>query len=44
VSFSVGITTFRLGLDPDNFVIPFETSLADSLTTVILYFMIMLWF
>lgn len=44
VSFSVGITTYKLGLDPDNFVIPFETSLADSLTTVILYLMILVWY
>jgi len=44
VSFAVGIVTFRRGLNPDNFVIPFETSLADSLTTVILYLMIIVWY
>jgi len=37
ISFVVGIVTFRRGLDPDNFIIPFETSLADSLTTIFLY-------
>jgi mgtE-like transporter len=36
VSFYVAILTFRRGLDPDNFVIPIESSLADSITTVAL--------
>lgn len=44
VSFAVGVVTYNLGFDPDNFVIPFETSLADSLTTVILYLMILVWY
>lgn len=44
VSFSVAIVSFNRGLDPDNFVIPFETSLADSLTTVFLYLMILVWY
>ncbi|MBD3171649.1 hypothetical protein GF326_04195 [Candidatus Bathyarchaeota archaeon] len=44
ISFGVGIITFKRGLDPDNFVIPFETSLADSLTTLVLFLMILLWF
>ncbi|MCW4048535.1 MAG: magnesium transporter [Candidatus Bathyarchaeota archaeon] len=44
VSFAVGIVTFQRGLDPDNFVIPFETSLADGLTTVFLYLMIIVWY
>jgi len=44
VSFSIGIITVKKGLDPDNFVIPFETSLADGLTTVILYLMMRAWF
>jgi mgtE-like transporter len=35
-SFYVAILTFRRGLDPDNFVIPIESSLADSITTVAL--------
>jgi mgtE-like transporter len=36
VSFYVAILTFRRGLDPDNFVIPIESSLADGITTVAL--------
>jgi mgtE-like transporter len=34
ISFLVAILTFRKGLDPDNFVIPIESSLADTLTSV----------
>ncbi|MEJ5327934.1 MAG: magnesium transporter [Candidatus Bathyarchaeia archaeon] len=34
VSYAVSILTFSRGLDPDNFVIPLESSLADSLTTI----------
>jgi len=34
VSYAVSILTFKRGLDPDNFVIPIESSLADSVTTV----------
>ncbi|MDG6222756.1 MAG: magnesium transporter [Candidatus Bathyarchaeota archaeon] len=36
VSFSVAILTYRRGLDPDNFVIPIESSLADTITTLAL--------
>ncbi|UCG36015.1 MAG: magnesium transporter [Candidatus Bathyarchaeota archaeon] len=36
ISFSVAILTFQRGLDPDNFVIPIESSLADTVTTVAL--------
>lgn len=36
VSYAVSILTFSRGLDPDNFVIPLESSLADSLTTIAL--------
>jgi mgtE-like transporter len=36
ISFAVAIATFRKGLDPDNFVIPIESSLADGITTVAL--------
>ncbi|MBN1784620.1 MAG: magnesium transporter [Candidatus Bathyarchaeota archaeon] len=36
VSFAVAILTYRKGFDPDNFVIPIETSLADSITTLAL--------
>ena len=34
VAYAVAIFTYRRGLDPDNFVIPIESSLADSITTV----------
>ncbi|MEM3696058.1 MAG: magnesium transporter [Candidatus Bathyarchaeia archaeon] len=36
ISFAVAILTFQKGLDPDNFVIPIESSLADSITTIAL--------
>jgi len=34
ISFVVAIFSFKRGLDPDNFVIPIESSLADTLTSV----------
>jgi mgtE-like transporter len=34
ISFVVALLTFKRGLDPDNFVIPIESSLADGITTV----------
>jgi len=34
VSYLVSILTFKRGFDPDNFVIPIESSLADSITTI----------
>jgi len=34
ISYGVAILTYQKGLDPDNFVIPIESSLADSLTTI----------
>jgi mgtE-like transporter len=34
ISYAVSILTFQKGLDPDNFVIPIESSLADSLTSL----------
>jgi len=34
ISWAVSIITFHRGLDPDNFVIPIESSMADSMTTV----------
>lgn len=43
ISFSVAILTFQKGLDPDNFVIPIESSLADTLTTVSLWLMFSIW-
>jgi mgtE-like transporter len=36
VSFAVAILTHRRGFNPDNFVIPIETSFADSVTTLAL--------
>jgi mgtE-like transporter len=36
VSFGVSILTFKRGLDPDNFVIPIESTLADSVTSLAL--------
>ena len=35
-SYAVSILTFKRGLDPDNFVIPVESSLADSVTSLAL--------
>lgn len=34
VAYMTAILTFRRGLDPDNFVIPIESSLADGITTI----------
>jgi len=34
ISYAVAIFTYRRGWDPDNFVIPIESSLADGITTV----------
>lgn len=36
LSYGVSILTFQKGLDPDNFVIPIESSFADSLMTIAL--------
>jgi len=36
ISYTVSILTFQKGLDPDNFVIPIESSLADSMTSLAL--------
>ena len=38
ITFAVGYLTYKKGLDPDNFVIPIESSLADSITTGALFF------
>lgn len=37
ISWAVSVITFRRGLDPDNFVIPIESSMADSMTTISLF-------
>jgi mgtE-like transporter len=34
VSYSVAILTYQRGLDPDNFEIPIESSMADALTSI----------
>ena len=36
ISYAISILTFQKGLDPDNFVIPIESSLADSITSIAL--------
>jgi len=36
VSYTISILTFKKGLDPDNFVIPIESSFADSMTSIAL--------
>ncbi len=42
VSYVVAVLTYRKGLDPDNFVIPIESSLADSVTTMSLFLVLSL--
>ncbi len=37
ISFGISILTFKRGLDPDNFVIPINSSIADAITTVALF-------
>ncbi len=37
ISFAISILTFKRGLDPDNFVIPVGSSLADAITTIALF-------
>lgn len=43
VSYSVAIITYQKGLDPDNFEIPIESSLADTLTTISLLVALTVW-
>jgi mgtE-like transporter len=43
VSYSVAIITYQRGLDPDNFEIPIESSIADSITTISLLVALVLW-
>ena len=40
--YSIAILTFKKGLDPDNFVIPIETSVTDAMITVCLAILIIL--
>jgi len=42
VSYATSILTFQKGLDPDNFVIPIESSFADSLTSIALLISLLL--
>jgi mgtE-like transporter len=42
ISYATSILTFVKGLDPDNFVIPIESSLADSITTIALFVALLL--
>jgi cation transporter-like permease len=37
IAYAIAISTYRRGLDPDNFVIPIESALADSITTLSLF-------
>jgi len=37
VSYGISILTFKRGLDPDNFVIPIESSFADSMMSIALF-------
>jgi len=42
ISYAAAILTYQKGLDPDNFVIPIESSLADSMTTISLFIVLRL--
>jgi len=42
VSYGIAILTFKKGWDPDNFVIPIESSLADSVTSIALFVVLVL--
>jgi mgtE-like transporter len=42
LTYSISILTFKRGLDPDNFVIPVESSLADSVTSIALFVALLL--
>jgi mgtE-like transporter len=42
IAYGIAVTTFKRGLDPDNFVIPFESSLSDTVTTTCLLFVLSL--
>jgi mgtE-like transporter len=37
LTYAISILTFKRGLDPDNFVIPLGSSLADTITTIALF-------
>ena len=42
LSYAISLLTFRRGLDPDNFVIPVGSSLADVITTIALFVALLL--
>jgi len=42
LSYGIAILTFKKGLDPDNFVLPIGSSLADSITTIALFVALLL--
>jgi mgtE-like transporter len=42
ITFAVAIETRNRGLDPDNFIIPIETSISDGLTTFVLFLTLIL--
>ena len=42
LTYAISILTFKRGLDPDNFVIPVESSLADSVTSIALFVSLLL--
>ncbi|MBS7614293.1 magnesium transporter [Candidatus Bathyarchaeota archaeon] len=42
VSLTISVITYKRGLDPDNFVVPIESSLADTLTSVALFIVLLL--
>jgi len=44
IAYSMAILTFIKGLDPDNFVIPIETALTDTLLTLSLTGLILLFY
>ena len=44
MTFSIGILAFVQGLDPDNFIIPIETTLTDCLLTIAISFLIVLFY
>jgi len=37
IAYAIAILTFRRALDPDNYVIPIESSIADAVTTIFLF-------
>ncbi|MCL5950020.1 MAG: magnesium transporter [Candidatus Bathyarchaeota archaeon] len=42
LTYAISILTFKRGLDPDNFVIPVGSSLADAITTIALFVALLL--